>query len=167
MKQQRVTYWIPLHREVLIMHVNHLLFSQGLIHFLSRRREGTEMYSVGRSKWWMMLAGPCSDWNCTDDGFCQFWILGWFCCILGTVLKDGKGADLYVEDYLGRALWSFRSTKTYGSTDWCSWLSQVEPFLLLCKSSLWTSEVQGERAVRAVWWCQYNPHRFSVLCEYC
>lgn len=58
------------------MHVNHLLFSKGLIIFLSRRMEGAEMYRVGRNKWWMMLAGPHFKWNCTDDVFCEFWMLG-------------------------------------------------------------------------------------------
>ena len=37
------------------MHANHLLFSKCLIPFLSRRREGTEIYSVGRSMQWKVV----------------------------------------------------------------------------------------------------------------
>lgn len=145
MKQRRVTYWILLHWEILIMHVNHLLFSKGLIPFPSRRREGTEMYSVGRNKWRMMLAGPCSEWNCTDDGFCQFWILGWFCCILGTDLKEEKGADLYVEEYLGRAVWSFRSTKPH-----------IEAQIGACSSVTWNLFCYPPKA-------PFEPQKWDVV----
>lgn len=126
-KQQKATYRIQLHTEVLIMHANHLLFSKCLIPFLSRRRGGTEIYSVGRSMQWKVV-GPCSEQNCTKDGFCQVWICGWFSCILGIFLQkidQIEGDCLYIE-YLGRAVWIFRDTERH-----------IETHIGACGSATW------------------------------
>lgn len=58
------------------------------------------MFSAGRNKWWMMFAGPCSAWNCIDDGFCQFWMSGWFCCILHGLLVSTVVLGLKLESMI-------------------------------------------------------------------